>query len=174
MRWLGLLVAAQMSAPVGAIAAEALEAREFLGGKLSMLVPASFKVMSDEMRRSKYSGDKPPTLVLTDKSNSTDITFHHTPAKMTLEALPEFGSALRQAYPDAKFHSSGSRTINGSEFFKIDLETQSPDGRVRSVVAITAMQGRLLLVSYNCLVSREPKCWHLGHQLIESIKLKGQ
>jgi len=170
------LVAA-LSIGTALAADEELKPRTLLDGKVTMLVPASFTVMSDGDRTTKYPGTNRPALVLTDATTTVNIAFGVQPMEMRPEQLRRYLEAARHNLPTHEgvtLNSSGIRTIHGREFMVVDMDTANSDGVARNIMAMTPFSGHALLVSYNCMVSRDAECGALGLRLIESIKVSGK
>ena len=155
--------------PAGA--EEALESRSLLEGKVSMQVPASFTAMSDQHRKLKYPGANAPALVLTDESTTVNIALDHKPMAIAPGQIKELEAPMRQQFASAKLNSSGMRSINGHDFLVIDVDVPLADGSNHNHMAITSLEGRMLIISYNCMLSRDANCGALGSRVIESIRL---
>ena len=157
-----------------AFADEELKSRTLLDGQVTMLVPASFTVMSDADRRLKYPGTNRPAQVLTDATTTVNIALGVQQMEMKPGDLENFLAAARHNLPErpgVTIHSSGIRTINGRDFMVIVMDTTNTDGVVQNVMAMTPFAGHALLVSYNCMPSRDAGCGALGNRLIESIEV---
>ena len=61
---------------------------------------------------------------------------------------------MRQQFASAKLNSTGMRSINGHDFLVIDVDVPLPDGTNHNHMAITSFEGRMLIISYNCMPSR--------------------
>jgi hypothetical protein len=155
--------------PAGA--EEALESRSLLEGKVSMQVPASFTPMSDQHRKLKYPGANAPALVLTDESSTVNVALDHKPMAIAPDQVKLLEEPMRQQFASAKLNSAGMRSINGRDFLVIDVDVSLPDGTNHNHIAITSLEGRMLIVSYNCMLSRDANCGTLGSRVIESIRM---
>ena len=160
---------------IGPAAAEvALEARSLLDGKVTVQVPAGFTVMSDEHRKIKYPGANAPSLVLTDASTTVNLALDHKPMAIAPNQIKELEAPMRQQFASAKLNASGMRSINGRDFLVFDFDVQLPDGTNHNHLAITSFEGRMLIISYNCMLTRDADCGALGNRVIESIRLSGK
>ena len=81
---------------------------------------------------------------------------------------------MRQQFSGAKLNSSGKRTINGQEFLVFDMDVELSDGTNHNHMAFTSLDGRMLIISYNCMPGRKADCRALGSRVIESIRLNGK
>jgi hypothetical protein len=158
---------------VGPVAAEeALEARSLLGGKVTVQLPGGFTVMSDEHRKIKYPGANAPSVVLTDESTTVNLALDHKPLAIAPNQIKELEEPMRQQFASAKLNFAGMRSINGQEFLVVDVDVPLPDGTNHNHLAFTSFEGRMLIISYNCMLSRDAQCGALGNRVIESIRLK--
>jgi hypothetical protein len=88
--------------------------------------------------------------------------------------IKELESSMRQQFASAKLNASGMRSINGQDFLVFDFDVQLPDGTNHNQLAITSFEGRMLIISYNCMLSRDADCGALGNRVIDSIRLNGK
>ena len=165
-----LLGALVTSTLVGA--GEPPQRRALLDGKLTMLVPSEFSLMSDEMRRVKYPGARAPAYVLSNEATTINIAFDQKPVQIKPAELREFEVAVRKGMTGVKFESSGVRKLNGADFVFLVFDSPAIDGTIRNIMTMTSLEGQLLVVSYNCMEARDPGCGALGRTLMESITLK--
>jgi len=171
-KWLAAALLLATALP--AMAEEKLESRTLLDGKITMLVPAGFAPLSDEYRRAKYPSGNGPAFVLTDESTEVNIAMDHKQNAIAPEQLKLLESPMREQFSSAKINAAGVRAINGREFLVFDLDVELPDGPNHNLLAITSLEGRMLIVSYNCMPARHANCADLGNRLIGSIQVKGK
>lgn len=60
------------------------------------------------------------------------------------------------------------------KFILFDFRTPAIDTEVRNIMLATSLQGRLLLISFNCTKELEGKWLPIGYQIVESIQLKAK
>jgi hypothetical protein len=151
--------------------ADQLQSRKLLDGKVTMLIPTGFGFLAESKKREKYPGANAPAHVLSNLDGTVNIAFDHKRAAMKAEEVSKLEDPMRAQFSGLKIHSGGVRKLNGVEFLVFDMETPAPDGNIRNVMAFTSLEGRLLVVSYNCQPSRDLECGALGNKLIDSIVL---
>jgi len=165
-------------AAVSATATPNLAKRALLDGKLSLLVPASFKHMSEEMLRVKYPSERRPTTVLTNPEGTVNVAVNHTQNSLRPAQLSEAHAAMdqmfRNMYPSAKWNQSEVVTINGRQFFVLDLRTPAIDTEIRNIMGGTSLDGRFLIITFNCTRELEPEWEAAGRRIIESASLPDQ
>ncbi len=169
-----LLVVALCWAAAPAHADDQLKPWNLLGGRVQMLAPHGMTLMSDADRLEKYNRPEPPANVLTSEDWLVNITFDLKKIPMKPEEVRENVNIMRQAFPGSKINSSGVRKLNGVEFVVLDVDTTLPDGIVHMLIAMTSLDDRMLMISYNCFLDEDPNCGAIGPRLIESIVLKSK
>jgi hypothetical protein len=152
-------------------ATDSLKPWNLLGGKVTMLVPPGLALMSEADKREKYPGDNAPAYVLTNEDWSTNIAFDHKKISMKPGEVHELEQPMRQHMSNAKINWSGVRKLNGVEFLLIDADVRLEDATVHNLIAVTSLEGRMLVISYNCILEFDPKCGAKGPPMINSIVL---
>jgi hypothetical protein len=154
----------------------ALERKAVLGGKVSVLVPHDFMPMSQEMLNVKYPSSNRPSLVYTNPRASINIALDHKamslPADQLAAAHQSVASAMKNLYPSAQWFRNEIRTINGRQFFLVDLRTPAIDTEVRNIILGTSLDDRLLLISFNVTRALEKDWMPTGYKIVESIVVK--
>ena len=169
MKHLALFISFALALP--ALAQEKLGLRHLIDGRVTMLVPENFKPLEEKYRLLKYQGANPPTFVLSDETTRFNLAAELRSVPLQPEELPELAKAMPSQLSHAKFHAAGLRTLNGHEFAVFDMDTPAMDGTIRNIMAMTSLDGKLLVISYNCLISKDAGCDVVGRKIIESIKL---
>lgn len=165
--WLALPLAAS---------ADALEERNFLGGKVAMLVPTDFAPMDEEMLRIKYPMERRPTEVVTNQSGSFNVAFNHTTNRVQPEQLEQAHASITKMfhnrYPSATWYRDEMTEIDGRKAFVLELVTPAVDTRIHNIMLATSVDGRMLLVSVNLV--EELKAAHLAdaRKMAASIRVK--
>ena len=154
----------------------ALQNTQLLGGKVSLLLPADFAPMTEEVMRRKYPSSYRPGLVYTNAATTVNVALEHTVHKVqagTLAAVYEaMRTAMKNMHPSAVWFRNQIRTINGREFFLLELRTPAIDTPVRNIMVGTSLDDRLLMISFNCTAALEAEWMATGNRIIESITVK--
>lgn len=158
-----------------AIGGVTLAERSLLDDRLTLLVPDSFTQMGGEMLRRKYPSERRPTLVLTNPEGSVNVAVNHTQDALQPSQIAEAHASLeqtfRRVYPSAQWNRSEVVSLGGREFFVLDLRTPGMDTEVRNIMAGTSLDGRLLVIAFNCTRELEPEWGEVGRRIVESAKL---
>lgn len=171
-----LIVASVLALAASSAAGEpTLTQHMFLGGKLSLLVPESFAEMGDERLRIKYPSERRPTTVLTNPDGSINVAVNHTQNSVQPGQLPEAHAVIdrtfRNMYPAAEWTRSEVVSINGRQFFVLELRTPATDTEILNIIGGTSFEGRLLLISFNCIRKSEGQWVEVGRRILHSTSL---
>jgi len=171
-----LVVAISFLAPVSA-SSQDLAPRSFFDGRLTMLIPVGFEPMSEEMLSVKYPHERRPTLVFTNPSGSVNVALNHTQNRVLNDQVPELHQAMdlmfRRLYPSAEWNRSETGQRDGMRYSTLDLITPAIDTEIRNIILAVSLDGRMLLVSFNCVQELEGKWAPLGQQIIDSVLVAG-
>jgi hypothetical protein len=176
MRTLGWLLLA-VSLRLTALAQEPrLETRQLLGGRVELLVPAGFTTMTREMIQVKYPNRKPPQFALSDERAATNVALTWSETKATQATMPSFEtylySSTQKAQPQAVWYDHGLQTIGGRQVAFMEMLTPVPDGQVYNLLFFTDVDGRLLIITFNCL-KEELEIWRpKAKEIMASLQVK--
>jgi len=143
-----------------------------LGGRVSILAPSAMAMMSDSDKAEKYTAAEPPAYVLTNDDWTLNITFDLKKIPMKPEEVRANEEGMRKALSAGKINSSGVKKLNGLEFVMIDVDSEAEDATIHNLIAMTSLDDRMLLISYNCVLDSDPKCGEIGPRIIESIVIR--
>jgi hypothetical protein len=179
-----MLVAALMPGTTALLADEVaqteLARRTFLGGRVGMLVPRSFRILSPAEIRRAYLNRSPPDAAIIDKGHLFDIAIEHTAVPMEPGGLSEFLDRLREGLPKRRPKARIIRLAmirrDGRSFALAFLEKPGPSrfgsGRVDSDTVGTILSGRLLLIAFNSDVSKRAVWAAARDRMIRSIRVQ--
>jgi hypothetical protein len=164
-------------ATLGAHAADRGLARtEVLGGRVSILLPSGFKLMSPDALARKYPNANRPSAAYTNEAMNVNVTLGHTAHRVTAAQLaPAFEqmvAGFRTTYPTATWFRSGMRDINGRRFFVMEIRTPAADTEVRNIMVGTSLDDRLLMITFNATKALEQEWMPVGNRIIESIRVR--
>lgn len=154
-----------------------LEKKTFLDNKIELMVPADFKPMTEEMLNFKYPNThQRPNLVLTDENAEVNIVISLIPQPITpgqIGAFKDFQmGSLKKMRPDAKWLEDGVKTINGKSVGYFKFISNAVDQTVFNYYVFTDMDGKVLLLSFNCTEKQLPKWKETAETIVSSLKVK--
>ena len=125
-------------------------------GKLQLLVPQTFRPMSEDAIRSRFpSGSKPDAMYESGDGNVFIVVVLLTdpliPSKVEA-AFPAAKRALAATYPDCPTRIETLAVLDGRTWMRFDL-----DGDKRAMIALTSLDGRQLRVETIFLEKPEQK-----------------
>lgn len=151
-----------------------LTRRRILSGKASMLIPRDFVVMDTGTIALKYpSAGHRPSEVYTTPKGSINIALNHTKNAANdteLEAVKETMNAQLNR-PPIDFIRSEVRQVNGKKFIVMEFVSQAADTRIYNLMAITSLEGRLAMITFNCTESQMKEWVPTGKKMISSIQI---
>jgi len=171
---LAMLLPARAAVCAGELA---LSETSLLGGRVKMLLPRDFEPLDDQMLRVKYPTGDRPALVYTDKTTEVNVALQHTQYQMSAEKMVEECAeaivAFKSGFPAwSEWFRSELHPINGRPFLLFELRTPALDTRVRNIMAVTSLDNRMLVISFNVTRELERQWLAAGNRIIESIVLQ--
>ncbi|MEJ8547422.1 hypothetical protein [Brevibacillus borstelensis] len=156
-------------------ASDKLEAKKVLSDKVEILIPKGFDIMSEEMAKVKYPGENRPTLIYTDADGSVNLAFNHTPTPVQDSQIKELKDQMKQVfeqgYPDATWYKDEVTQINGKNVGVFELLTPAADTKVYNLIFFTELDGKLLMMTFNCTDKLMDEWKPLAQQILQSYKV---
>ncbi|MCQ6557404.1 hypothetical protein [Paenibacillus mendelii] len=151
-----------------------LELKKVLDDKVGILIPKGFTVMSEEMAAVKYPSENRPTLIYTNEEGSINVSFNHTETPISDNEIPDFTSQMKPTfesmYPDAAWSKDEVVDINGNKVGVFELTTPAVDTKIYNLIFFTELDGKLLMVSFNCTESYVTEWQPLANEILNSLK----
>jgi hypothetical protein len=161
--------------PVCSFGQASLETRKLFDGKVELMVPPEFKPMTVEIMDKKYPGQQ-PDVVLTDDNTEVNIVAIRTKQLLQssqIEAYKDFMMAsLKKSHPDAEWLDSGVKTINGKRVGYFKMLSNAVDQKVFVYYFFTDMDGRALIMTFNCTEKLLPTWKDTADSIVSSLKVK--
>jgi len=146
-----------------------------LSNSLVINIPANFLLMSSETLTLKYpSAGHRPSEVYTNEKSTINIALNHTQNKATEANLPDVKKVMETQFNRASFTfiKSELKEMNGSQFVILEFISPAVDTKIYNLMAIASLEGRLVMITFNC-TEAEMKEWEpIGKRIIGSINLK--
>ncbi len=154
-----------------------LEKRSFLDNKIELLVPADFKPMTAEMMDIKYPNRKPqPNVILTDEDATVNIVISYIPQALRADQIAAFKdfqiNSLKKARSDAKWLEEGIKNINGKKIGFFKFLVNAIDQSVFNYYFFTDLDGKILLMTFNCTEKKLPEWKDTVENIVLSLKVK--
>jgi len=169
----GVLLAVQASAQSTQVT---LAERALLDGAVSVLIPESFSLMSEELLRLKYPSERRPTVVFSNERGSVNLAANLTANAVRPEQIVELHKAMegtfKNLYPSATWYRSEVITQDGRRYFVLDLLTPAIDTQIRNIMYGTSFKGRLLMFSFNVTRELEKSWLEVGQRMLSSVRIR--
>ncbi|HYH04004.1 MAG TPA: hypothetical protein VEC37_12950 [Bacillota bacterium] len=125
-----------------------------LDDRIRISLPEDFTQMSPADAELKYPSARRPGLIYTNPGGNVNLTFNHTVTQMKLADLDVFRQTMWQTVKKmqgaARLQADGSRNINGRMVGFLEFMTPALETQIYNLVYFTELEGRALLVSFNC------------------------
>ena len=153
-----------------------LEKRSILEDKVEILVPKEFRLMTAEEIKIKYPPTRPPKLVFTDTSLTTNLAFNLTDSRASREVIEQYKDALKQAlsnaYSDAEWIDEGIKEINGKKAGYFKMISTAIDTKIYNHMFFTDVDGKLLICSFNCTIKNMERWKPVAEEIMNSLVVK--
>lgn len=153
-----------------------LQKSVLLGAKIEILLPQTFKVMSEKMVQAKYPNGNRPKLIYTNPEGSVNIAFNHTPSRLQDTQMAQFTAAMKKVLlaqqPKAVWIADGVINSNRKQIGFLEALTPATDTQIYNLMFFVELDGKALLISFNCLEKDRHKWQPLAKEIMKSLKLK--
>lgn len=151
--------------------------RSLLNGKVEISVPANFKQMPTETIAAKYAHQgQHPDAVFNDAKAEVNLVVSQTGQPVTAGQIGQYKdfmiSTLKHARPDAVWLDNGIKTINGKQVGYFKMMTAAADQKVFAYYFFTSLDGKVLLLTFNCTQKLLPKWKTTADAMVASLKVK--
>ena len=151
--------------------------RSLLNGKVELSVPANFKQMSTQALAAKYAHQgQQPAAVFNDAKADVNLVISQTGQTMTPDQIGQYKdfmiNTLKHARPDAAWLDNGVKTINGKQVGYFKLMTTAADQKVFAFYFFTILDGKLLMFTFTCPQTLQPKWKTTADAMLASLKVK--
>ena len=151
-----------------------LKERKVLNGKISLLLPSDFTKMDESILLVKYPnlGNRPNEVYTNDKG-SVNVAFNHTSSPVNESELPQVKKAIQQQLSNTngiEILKTEKLKINNTDFITIEFMSNAVDTKIYNTIFITALDGRLLLGTFNCTVNDFDEWKPISKKIINSIR----
>lgn len=153
-----------------------LEWETILSDKVEILIPKSFSIMSDEMAEFKYPMESRPTIIYTDEAASVNVAFNYTDTALSDDQISDFLSQMEEMvsnlYPSADWKNVEKKTINENDVGVLEFVSPAIDTEIYNLIWFCALDGRLLISTFNCTLEQLEEWEPIGKEIMESFTIK--
>jgi hypothetical protein len=151
--------------------------RDFYGGKLSMILPEEFAILSPENARMKYPSESRAEIILSSPEEDTDLTLSAMDVFANESNLDEyvgsFRAILKRLHPTAvlsRMQKVNTKSGKRTGYFTYELTTL--ERIIFGYTFMFDMENKLLYGGFSCPVELESEWEILFPQVLKSVKIK--
>lgn len=149
-----------------------------LDGKVEIVMPTSFFLMSEEEAKLKYLSERRPPIIYTNESTSLNLTFNPTPYELDPDEMELFKdtmlSVLKRSQPAARWIEDGLMEVDGKTVGFCTYLTPALDCNLFLFQLFVELEGRVLIVTFNCTEEEMDDWQPLAYMMMESLKWKSE
>ncbi len=142
-------------------------------GGFSLKIPTNFKIMTDEMLKTKYPTKKPPSLVYTNKKGTINIALVMNDVAMKNTEIEEYTKLLESTYKEyTKELKVNFFERNNHKIGKLEFISQASDTEIYNHIIIFSVDDKLRLINFNCTKELLKEYKDVSNFIINSIKFE--
>ena len=144
--------------------------------KAEIKVPKELTEMTAGMWTIKYHDLPRPELVLTDENGEVNLLAELTKqpiADSQVVLYKDFRvSNLKKTRKDVTILGEGMKKIGGKNIGFIKFTSQASDQKIFNYYFFTSVNGKIMLLTFNCIEKLQPDWEKVADQMLNSIKVK--
>ncbi len=141
------------------------------GYNYKLLVPSSFETMSAEKVAEDYGTTEAPDLVMTNKDNTVNLALSKPENALSNDQIEEYLKAMKQIFEaaEAKDIKTNLYEVNNHKVGEIEMVTDYTDEDIYNHMVFFSYDGKLAVISFNCLDSMRGEWGKVGEDIIKSL-----
>lgn len=149
--------------------------RNVVAHQVSVMLPHGFSLLTDADMKVRYPMKSPGTMETWADSNAeVNFGFELTQNSATPERLPAYRDAFVRQF--SRMKSVSLKTVKlirmkGRDYIHLEIISDSPDGPVYNYMLLTALNGRLLICTFNCKKTHLSRWKETGRRVMHSIEI---
>ena len=149
--------------------------RQLLDDRIRICMPEEFTPMSAADAELKYPSVRRPGLIYTNSEGSVNLTFNHTATSIKLSDLDVFRKTIWQTVKKmqgaARLQVDGTKNVNGQKVGFLEFTTPALGTQIYNLVYFTELEGRALLVSFNCSWAELDKWRFVAPEMLGTLEI---
>ncbi|MDR1548575.1 MAG: hypothetical protein LBT06_08330 [Hungatella sp.] len=152
-----------------------MKEKELLDGALTMLLPAEFELMDEELAKMKYPGGDRPDYIYTNEDTTVNITFTlDDSGSISNEEVEEVKNILakqmKRLYPGSKIDDSQPIQAEDKSISLFSFDVPLVDGDVYNLMFFMEYREHLLMGGFNCSIHQKKQWKPLIKQMLMTIR----
>lgn len=144
--------------------------------KVELKAPKELAEMTASMWTLKYHDLPRPEMVLTDENGEVNLLAELTKqpiADSQVVLYKDFRvSNLKKTRKDVSILGEGMKKVNGKNIGFIKFTSQASDQKIFNYYFFTTVNGKIMLLTFNCIEKLQPDWEKVADQMLNSIKIK--
>ncbi|MFC0226938.1 hypothetical protein [Serratia aquatilis] len=144
---------------------------KIFGGAAYIDMPAEFVAMSKEMLTAKYPQQNAPQEAYYVENGNVSFAFSNTKNAIPDGKLADVANIMKKQF--APFNPTlEEKSIDGRKVFILSMDTPSADGTIKNVMLLTAIDGKMVIATFNSTEALAGKYMNDGKNALLSLKFK--
>lgn len=141
------------------------------GYNYKLLAPSSFTTMSAEKIKEDYGETEAPDLVMTNSDNTVNLALSKPENALTDDQIEEYLKVMKQVFEatEAKDIKTNLYEVNNHKVGEIEMVTDYTDEDIYNHMIFFSYDGKLAIVSFNCLDDMRDEWGKVGEEMIDSL-----
>lgn len=140
------------------------------GYNYKLLAPTDFTTMSAAQVAEDYGDSDAPDLVLTNKENTVNLALSKPENTLSDDQIQEYLDTIKAIFElSADVIGTNMREVNGHKVGEVKLVTDYTDEDIYNHMAFFSYNGKLAIISFNCLDSMRDEWGKVGEEMINSL-----
>jgi len=150
--------------------------KEVLDGKLSLMMPCNFAIMSAEHTNMKFPSEDRPQEIWTSPDTATNFGISHF-SEMDLEEdyvkenADEMKNALKKLNPAMEFYQEGTEKLEDFTIAWFDYKSFGLDHDMYNIMFLASVDGKALHGVFICLYSEYTLWSEIAQQMLKSMSI---
>jgi len=137
-------------------------------------LPEDFTLMDRELAVLKYPSGRRPNLIYTDPSTTVNIAFNYTATSLMSKDIDTFKKTMMQTIrrmQPVRFLEEPVIIRNGRQMGCFEFISPALDGEIYNLTAFTPLNGRAILIGFNCYEEERPKWQPVARGIINTLQV---
>lgn len=151
------------------------EERKLIEEQISLRLPKDFVIMPPEKVSLKYPSERRPGLIYTNEAGTINITLNHTQTSLEESDIQKFRDSMidtiEKMQPAVRWLGSGMQNINEQSGGYFEFIAPALDTDIYNFMFVTELQGRALIISFNCPEAELDHWRPLAKGIINTLEL---
>lgn len=130
------------------------ERKELPGGKIAVVLPKDFTLMTPEAAAIKYPSIHRPEIIYSNAMGTVNFAFSHKAEAIAIFQLKtcaaQFKEAIKRTNPAIIFYESGEMPVGKTELHYFDFQSFSFDMQTYNLMYISIIENKVLHGVFNC------------------------